>query len=148
MHSLFYLKKHTHTHCFQRDFVTDEKQPVALWKPGLWLEGWHPFKNLCMVLCFSCESEFYAFSNKEERIQCLLGIEDPAQLLTKNPGWCGLVTWVSSHEPKGRWFDFWSGHMPEFLNPFPVGGMLIDVSPSYWYFLFTLSFLLKINLKN
>lgn len=28
------------------------------------------------------------------------------------PGMCGLVGWVLSHEPKGQWFNSWSGHVP------------------------------------
>ena len=29
-----------------------------------------------------------------------------------SPGWCGSVDLVLAWEPKGRWFDSQSGHMP------------------------------------
>ena len=36
-------------------------------------------------------------------------------------GW-GTVAWVSACQPKGRWFDSQSGHMPGLRARSPVGG--------------------------
>ena len=38
-------------------------------------------------------------------------------------GWYGSVDWVLACEPKGRWFDSQSGHMPGLWARSPVGGM-------------------------
>ena len=40
-----------------------------------------------------------------------------------SPGWCGSVDWVPAWEPKGRWFDSPSGHMPGLQARSLVGGM-------------------------
>ena len=36
------------------------------------------------------------------------------------PSWCGSVDGVLACEPKGRWFDFHSGHMPGLQARSPV----------------------------
>ena len=38
------------------------------------------------------------------------------------PGWCGSVDWVLAWEPKVRWFDSQSEHMPGLQDRSPVGG--------------------------
>ena len=38
------------------------------------------------------------------------------------PGWCGSVDWALACEPKGRWFDSQSGHMPGLQVRFPGVG--------------------------
>ena len=38
------------------------------------------------------------------------------------PGWCGSVDWEPACEPKGRWFNSQSGHMPGLRARSPVGG--------------------------
>ena len=43
-----------------------------------------------------------------------MGHADEKHLKIFCPGWCGSVDWVLVCEPKGRWFDFQSGHMPGF----------------------------------
>ena len=40
-----------------------------------------------------------------------------------SPDWCGLVGWAWSQKPKGRWFNFWSGHRTGIWARSPAGGM-------------------------
>ena len=42
-----------------------------------------------------------------------------------SPDWWGpgSIGWVSSHKPKGHWFDFHSGHMPGLQARSLVGGV-------------------------
>ena len=49
-----------------------------------------------------------------------------------SPGWCGSVDWVQACEPKGRWFDSQSGHMPGLQARSPVGGT--KEATTHWCF--------------
>ena len=40
-----------------------------------------------------------------------------------SPGWCGSVDWAPACEPKDRWLDSLSGHMPGLQARAPVGGV-------------------------
>ena len=40
-----------------------------------------------------------------------------------SPGWYGSVDWAPSCEPKGRWFNSQSRHMPGLWARSPVGGV-------------------------
>ena len=48
------------------------------------------------------------------------------------PSWCGSVDWAPACEPKGRWFDSQSGHMPELWARSAVRGGW--EATTYWYF--------------
>ena len=62
------------------------------------------------------------------------------------PGCCGSVDWALAWEPKGHWFDSWSGHMPAGS---PVGGIQqADVSLTHLCFSPCLSSSLPFSLKN
>ena len=50
-------------------------------------------------------------------------IENTEYTLSMGPAWCGSVGWVSSWEPKGRWFNSWSGHMPGLWARSLAGGV-------------------------
>ena len=39
------------------------------------------------------------------------------------PWLVGSVGWVPVYRLKGRWFDSWSGHMPELCSRSPAGGV-------------------------
>ena len=43
-----------------------------------------------------------------------------------SPGQCGSVDWALACEPKGRWFNSWSGHMPALQVRSPVGARARD----------------------
>ena len=48
------------------------------------------------------------------------------------PGGCGSVDWALACEPKGRWFDSQSGHMPGLWVRSPVGGA--QEATTHWCF--------------
>ena len=45
------------------------------------------------------------------------------KLFLSRPGWCGSVDWVLACEPKGCWFNSWSGHMPALQARSTSGGV-------------------------
>ena len=68
--------------------------------------------------------------------------------LSKNkssPGWCGSVDWGLAYEPKDRWFDSQSGHVPGLQARSPVGGVWETTTP--WCFSCSLSPSLPLSLK-
>ena len=54
------------------------------------------------------------------------------------PGWYSSVDWAPACEPKGGWFDFWSGHMPGLQARCLVGGTW--EATTHWCFSLSFSF--------
>ena len=58
--------------------------------------------------------------------------ESALRLPTFCPGWCGSVDWAQACEPKGRWLDSQSGHVPGLRSRCPVRG--VWEATTHWCF--------------
>ena len=86
-----------------------------------YLPGAKPFMEIFIYgfICSPCLAPKRTWRSLQEFIQHNHMIKK----YVNSPGWCGSVDWVPGCEPKGCWFDSWSGHMPGLLaRPVPSGG--------------------------
>ena len=51
-------------------------------------------------------------------------------LHSSRPGWCGSVDSMPACEPKGHWFNSWSGQVPGLQARSPLGGVWEETSHS------------------
>ena len=88
----------------------------------------------------------YLLCSKREMHSPVLAEEGRSELKDRereSPVWCGSVDWVLACEPKGRWFNSQSGHMPGLRARPPLGG--VQEATTHWYFSPSLPISLKIS---